>query len=327
MRLGWMIGAGLALCTAAGVQAETLPVSGIYAAGADAPSRVRSIAIADFSGRGGERLAFAIDSALRGAVIEGQPWFDLTFTAPAFGESYTYDGGLDGGAADGGPDAVLRGIGEVEWHDADSGTKQVEECVARDDNDKCIEKKKVNVPCRARHVTLRPEVRLVARDGTLLYAKGDTLTTSQRFCHDEERKPQVSAMTEELAARFAGAVRSDLAPVQLLQDIRVLESRQGMAKADQAAFKTALRLTKTDIVAACRAFDALEASNPQNITILFNIGLCHESAGDLAAAEARYVDVLAIKPGKLEPQEALARIASRRRAELQIDLHYPEQAR
>ena len=327
MRLGWIIGLGLAVFGGTGAKAETLRVEGIYAAGADAPSRARSIAIAEFSGRGGERLAFAIDAALRAAVIDGAPWFDLTFTAPAFGESYTYDGGADPGGAGDGPDAVLRGIAEVEWHDADSGTKQVEECVARDDRNKCIEKKKVDVPCRARHVTLRPEVRLVARDGTLLYAKGDTLTTSQRFCQDEERKPQVSALAEELAIRFASAVRSDLAPVYLVQDIRVLESREGMVKADQTAFKAALRLTKTDAAAACRAFAALEATNPRSITVLFNIGLCHESDGQLEAAEARYADVLAIKPGKLEPLEGLARIASGRRAQQQIDLHYPEDVR
>ena len=327
MRLGWIIGLGLMGFAAMGAEAETLRVEGIYAAGADAPSRARSIAIAEFSGRGGERLAFAIDAALRAAVIEGAPWFDLSFTAPAFGESYTYDGGADSRNGGDGPDAVLRGIAEVEWYDADSGTKQVEECVARDDRDKCIEKKKIDVACRARHVTLRPEVRLVARDGTLLYAKGDTITTSQRFCQDEERKPQVSSLTEELAMRFASAVRSDLAPVHLVQDIRVLESREGMAKADQAAFKAALRLTKTDAAAACRAFAALEATNPRSITVLFNIGLCHESDGQLEAAEARYVDVLAIKPGKLEPQEGLARIASGRRAQQQIDLHYPEDVR
>ena len=88
MRSRWVIGLW-ALGLAGAATAETLPVEGVYAAGTDAPSRARSIAIAEFSGRGGERLAFAIDSALRNATIEGRPWFDLSFTAPAFGESYT----------------------------------------------------------------------------------------------------------------------------------------------------------------------------------------------------------------------------------------------
>ncbi len=321
MRLLWGMGLA-AVCAGAGAaaRAETLPVAGIYAAGADAPSRVRSIAIADFSGRGGERLAFAIDAALRGAVIEGRPWFALTFTAPAFGDSYTFDGGASPGApARGGADAVMRGIGAVQWRDVESGTKEVEECAARA-NGQCTEKKKVTYTCQSREVTLRPEVRLVSREGELLYAKGDTLVVSRRFCKDEKGTPAVDSMVEELAGRFAQAVRHDLAPEHRLENIRLLESRSGIAKADHAAFRNALRLTKTDVVAACDAFAALEEGNPQDITILFDIGLCHESAGDLAAAADHYEAVLALRRGKIEAVEGLARIESRLRAERQRGL-------
>ncbi|MFM7376990.1 MAG: hypothetical protein ACKO1O_02485, partial [Erythrobacter sp.] len=229
MRLKWMIGTAAALCAGAG-QAETLPVEGIYAADTDAPSRARSIALAGFAGRGGERLAFAIDFALRGAIIEGRPWFELTFAEPPRGISYTYDRDADPAAYRGGADAVMRGIAEVEWRDRDDGTKEVEECAARDDRGKCSEKKKVFILCRAREVTLRPEVRLVSREGELLYGKGDQLVTSRRFCEDDENRPPVDSMIEELARQFADAVRYDLAPVQRYDTIRVLESRRGMPK-------------------------------------------------------------------------------------------------
>lgn len=326
MRLAWMIGASVALCAPA-VKAETLPVDGIYAAGTDAPSRARSIAIAGFAGRGGERLAFAIDSALRGAVVEGRPWFEITFSEPPRGTAYTYDRDADPSAYRGGADAVMRGIAEVEWRDRDDGTKQIEECVARDDRGKCSEKRNVDIPCRARDVTLRPEVRLVARDGELLYGKGDELTASRRFCKDDNGSPPVDSMIEELARQFADAVRFDLAPVQRYETIRVLESRTGMSKADQAIFKTALRLTKSDVSEACALFGDLSRSNPQNVTTLFNIGLCIERLGDLDAAAEFYQQVLAISPRKLEPQEGLARIASRSRAERQLSLHYGDAER
>ncbi len=322
MRLMGMIGLG-ALCAAAVAQAETLPVEGVYAAGADAPSRARSIAIGEFSGRGGERLAFAIDSALRAARIDGQPYFDLTFTAPAFGDSYTYDGGPVSPArpARGGPDAVMRGIAEVEWRDVDAGTKDVEECAAKDDRGKCTEKKTVTYDCRSREVSLRPEVRLVSREGELLYAKGDTLSASRRFCKDEKGTPSVDSMVEELAGGFAGTMRGDLAPTQRYESIRLLESRDGIAKADHAAFKAAVRQTKGDINGACRAFEALEAGNPRSVSVLFNIGLCRESGGDIEGAGELYQMVLDVKPGKLEAQQGLGRIASRLRAEQQLSIH------
>lgn len=326
MRLRVMIGAA-ALLTAATAQAETLPVEGIYAAGTDAPARARAIAIAGFAGRGGERLAFAIDTALRGAIIEGRPWFDLTFSEPPRGTTYTYDRDADPAADRGGADAVMRGIAEVEWRDREDGTKEVEECVARDDRGKCTEKKKVNIPCRARNVILRPEVRLVSREGELLYGKGDELTTSRRFCKDEEGSPSVDSMVEELARQFADAVRFDLAPVERNDTIRVLESRDGMSKRDQTAFRAALKLTKTDVAEACAVFGELRQGNPQSVTLLFNVGLCVERLGELDTAARLYEEALALKPGKLEPQEGLARIASRQRAERQISLRYDDAQR
>lgn len=319
MRWQWVIGLGL-LALGGAAAAETLPVEGVYAAETDAPSRARSIAIAEFSGRGGERLAFAIDSALRNAIIEGRPWFDLSFTAPAFGDAYTYDGGAGQPVQRGGPDAVLRGIGDVEVRDIDAGEKEVEECVSRDETDRCSERRKVAYPCRDRNVTLRPEVRLVSREGELLYAKGDTLVASRRFCEDEEQAPPISGLIEELASGFAAQVRRDLAPTERHDDIRVLESREGMSKADAAAFRAALRLTKNDVEAACRAFEALEATNPQSVTILFNIGLCREGEGDLDAAERFYRQADAIDQGKIEPTAGLVRIKLRRRAESQLAL-------
>lgn len=307
-------------------QAETLRVEGIYAAETDAPSQARSIALASFEGRGGERVAFAIDEALRGAVIEGQPYFAVTFAAPDSG-SYRYDRAADPGAARGGPDAVMRGIVDVAVRNVDNGTKEVEECVRRDNRDKCLERKKVAYPCRLRTVELRPEVRLVAREGELLYAKGDTLIASQRVCEDEGRPPPVDTVVENLAADFAAGVRQDLAPTYRAEDIRILESRDGIAKADHNAFRAAVRLTKTDPDGACRAFAALEAAYPRDISILFNLGLCHESKDELEEAAAQYDVVLRVKPGKLEPQEGLARLASRARAERQISIHYGEDAR
>lgn len=304
----------------AGARAETLPVSGLYAAEADAPSRARSIAIAGFAGRAGERVAFAIDTALRNAVVEGRPYFQVTFSDSLFGDSYRYDRDADPAARRGGVDAVMRGIADIEVRDVDSGQKEVEECVARDNRGKCTEKKKVNIPCRARNVTMRPEVRLVARTGELLYAKGDSLTLSRRFCQDEDGPPSVDSMIEELAGRFGAAVRGDIAPTFRAEGIRLLESRRGIEKSDHAAFREALRLTKSDVAAACDAFAALEANNPRDITVLFNIGLCFESAGNLERAGEIYEEVLAIRPRKIEPEEGLRRIASRFRAERQLAL-------
>ena len=312
----------VAVLACGAAQAETLPVAGIYAAETDAPSQARSIALDSFDGRWGERVAFAIDDALRGAVIEGLPYFAVTLAASGGGGSFRYDRAADPNAARGGADAVMRGIADVEVRNVADGTKNVEECARRDDRDKCIEKTTVTYPCCQRTVELRPEVRLVARGGELLYAKGDTLIASQRFCEDDSRPPAIETVVQELAQGFAASVRADLAPTYRAEGIRILESRDTIAKADHNAFRSAVRLTKNDPDSACRAFAALEPGNPGDISILFNLGLCHESKGELEAAAQQYDVVLGIKLGKVEAEDGLRRIASRLRAEQQLSTHY-----
>lgn len=320
---------GIAAALACGAaQAETLPVAGIYAAETDAPSRARSIALDSFDGRWGERVAFAIDDALRGAVIEGRPYFAVTYAGPnSGGGSFRYDRDADPNAARGGADAVMRGIADIDVRNEPDGTKDVEECAKRDDRDKCIEKQTVTYPCRLRTVELRPEVRLVARDGDLLYAKGDTLIASQRFCEDEDRPPAIEDVVKDLAYGFAAGVRTDLAPTYREEAFRILESRDGIAKADHNAFRAAVRLTKSDPDGACRAFAALEPSYPRDVSILFNLGLCHESKGELEDAVQQYEIVLGIKPGKIEAEDGLRRIASRQRAQQQLSIHDGADAR
>lgn len=308
------------------VQAETLPIAGIYAAGEDAPSEVQLIALGNFGGRAGERLALAIDSSLRRATINGQPYFDITFDSGGGDRFYIYDSSgntppqVIGG--NGGSEATMRGYASSEVRESDAGTEDVKECVRRDDKDKCIEERTVKYECRNVIVSMRPDIRLATGDGRLLYSKTDNLTSTQRYCRDERDRPSVDTMLQGLVDQFANTVRYDLAPSYRSEGQRVLESRKGVAKEDRDAFKRAVKLTKNDPLGACLAFEALEANNPEDISVLFNIGLCRESEGDLDEAARLYRQVLALEPGKNYAEDGLRRIASRRRANRQLDIHY-----
>jgi hypothetical protein len=320
---GLSLGLGLTVTA----QAETLQVEGIYAAGEDGPSEVQLIAMGNFGGRSGDRVALAIEDQLRRASFEGQPYFDITFDSSSGDRYYYYDS--DPGPAmqeqilvQGGPEATMRGYVSTEVREERSGDKEVTECVKRDDKDKCIEEKPVKYECYDMIVSLRPEVRLVTRDGRSLYSKSDYLTRSERYCADERRTPSVDSMVQSMVDQFASTVRYDMAPSYRSQGIRVLESRKGIAKADRKAFGNAIKLTKSDPVGACMAFEALEPGNPQDVSILFNIGLCRESDGNLEEAAERYRRVLAIEPGKDYAEDGLRRIASRRRAQRQLDIHF-----
>ena len=122
----------------------------------------------------------------------------------------------------------------------------------------------------------------------------------------------------QLVDRYADSVRSDLAPVQRSNDVRVMESRDGLAGEDSRAFRQAVRQVEDDAGAACDAWAALEARHPQHLSVLFNIGLCLESSGRLDDAYAYYGRALAVDDDAGYPSDGARRIERRKRAEAQL---------
>ena len=78
-------------------------------------------------------------------------------------------------------------------------------------------------------------------------------------------------------------------------------------------------MTKSDVGAACAAWSALEAGNSANAAILFNLGLCAESRGELYEAYDYYRRVLAEDEDVDYARQGVARIEARWRANAQLE--------
>lgn len=295
---------GACAILAAPVQAEVLPVSGIYAAGSDAASAVETIAVENFGGDEGAALSFAITDRLENVRIEGETYFQIF---PTSGDDV---------------DAVLRGSANAEVLETELEDRKVTKCTKKDKDKKCIREKVTFYECTELSVTLYPRVRLIAQNGGELYSARDSLSRSASFCANDSSIPSAQGMIDSLISQFAGEVRSDFAPVERFQEFRVLESRKGMDRDAKKAFKTAVKLTKSDVAASCNAFAALEDTNPQHVSVLFNIGLCAEGQGDLDAAENFYQRALDVEPGKDNPTSGISRISSKRRAAEQLAVRF-----
>lgn len=309
---------------ASGASAETLPVAGVYAANEDAAAEVNRIVIDTFGGEIGERLAFATEDRLRTSYVGGEPWFDVSLNGRRTNVVVIINNerseGQRGAQDDAAREAVLRGTTSLDVTDEASGTKDVRECVERDAKDKCIRRETLTYKCRTRAVMLRPDMRLIAGDGRTVYAMRDQRRAEQRYCADEQGEPSTNEMIEALVEEIAAQVRFDLVPVERAEDVRVLESRSGIIKEDRNAFRDAVKLVNRDPYGACQAFAALEANNLQDVSVLFNIGLCHESEGDLGVAKEYYSRALAIS-SKDYAVAGMDRIASRYRAQEQMARH------
>lgn len=297
------LGGILAVCAAFGTsvaRAETLPVSGVYPAGNAAAAAVHTIVVERFGGADGEQLGIAIADALRAVRIDGEPYFRVL---PARTEAEV--------------DAVLQGTAAAELSRTDASPREEETCVERDKDRKCIRKVKEKVPCWNAVARLDSTLRLIATDGDLLHAADQPEELAKRYCRGEER-PSGDGMVHQLVDRVAARMRADLAPVQRLDDFRVMETRKGLSGDAGRAFRNAVELTKSDAAAACAAWSTLEPGYPDNLAVLFNLGLCAESRGALAEAEAYYRRALSAEGDVAYAREGLQRIEDRHRADSQL---------
>jgi len=203
----------------------------------------------------------------------------------------------------------------------ESGTREEETCVERDEDRDCIRKEKHKIPCWDQVVRLDATVRLVGIDGAMIHAVDRGDEQAERFCQGDDR-PSTERLVRQLAANYADSLRSDLAPVQRLDQVRVMETRKGLSKDDGSAFREAVRLTKSDPGAACAAWSALEAANPANAAVLFNLGLCAESQGELYEAYDYYRGVLAGNDDVGYAQQGMGRIEARWRANAQLEAQH-----
>lgn len=302
--MGYRLKALIACCAAlwcAAAAAETLPVSGVYPAGNDAAAELRSIAVERFGGDDGQQVGIAAADRLRAVSIDGEPYFRIV---------------PEGTRAD----AVLQGTAAAESRRRDSSPREESVCVERDADRDCIKREKRKIPCWELVVELNTTVRLVRVDGAVVFALDSEDELPQRFCEGDDR-PSRERMIRTLAERQADRLRSEFAPEQRAEQIRVMEDRDGLSREDGRAFRDAVLLTKTDRQAACEAWAALEPGNPDHPSVLFNLGLCEESAGRLREANDYYQRV--IRGGKDDgyARQGAGRIEGRWRANAQLESH------
>jgi hypothetical protein len=321
------IGIVALFCTCSAASAETLTVAGVYAAKAEIDPDIHTIAVEGFGGDAGQELSFLLNDLLESVEVTAEPWYSIVPAATLAGMR-----AIDVQSS-GGPDedestrkhfsfsiAVLRGTARSAVNDYQTSPKKVKSCAEREDG-KCVERRVDVYECRNLTVSYSPSLRLIASNGKLLYENSDYKDATQTYCDDKDLTPDPTEMLASLSAQYAYAVRLEMAPQFREENFRILENRKGLSKADQRRFKEAVRLTKSDTFAACQEFINLETENPKHVSVLFNIGLCHESEGHLGVAHEYYLRTLSSEPAKNIALASLDRIKSRLDARRQISDH------
>ncbi|MBB3032605.1 tetratricopeptide repeat protein [Alteriqipengyuania lutimaris] len=292
---------GVMLVAGANAQAETLRIETIYPAASNEAAAMHTIAIDHFAGREGRDFANRIEHRLIDAAIDGQPFFTLVHRSQADSA-----------------DAILDGDARVRVTESEFSERR-KLCVEEDDKGQCLRREKVDLSCLRLAVDIRPRANLRSADGTILWSSLLSRNEVLSYCPGYDDEPLVAPVVDIGLAAAADDVRRALAPVQAIEDIRIMERRKGMSGDASGAFREAVRLTKQDERAACDAFAALEPAIGTHPSLLFNLGLCAEQAGDFATAERYYLEALADKTSDDEAQAGLRRIDQTIVAERQLE--------
>lgn len=266
-----------------GAQAEELSMQGEFAANFREASMLSSLTIEQIGGHDGPALRFAIEQAL------GDTHFVLL-------------GGRTGRSR---AEGTISGTVTADSVESRFSRKE-KECVERDPKKKCIRREDVMRPCIRRTVTVDARIRLTENaGGRILYSQTKPYRNEVSWCRGDS-----APTTEEEAIGIglgviAREVRLDIAPEYRTYDVRVRESTKGMGKADAARFKEIVRMTKIDAYQACAAWQAMYRGTDRHPSLLFNMALCAEQAGDYDRAMLLYHD--AGRAGAGEAAEGMRR--------------------
>lgn len=271
--------------------AETLRIEGVFAATAREASFLPTIGVDGIDGPAGDELGIAIERQLEALAQSDVPHPKLV--PPSLR-----------------PDGMLTGQADIDVDDSDY-VESRERCAEKKDG-KCVQRVKYRVRCTRRIVRLRADLQLVRRrDGRTVYGGPKTREDSGWWCEDSGIPIDVALTAGVMTESIAREVRLDLAPHRERYTIRVQEGRDGLSGEVADRFRQAVRLTKTDQAAACRAFAEVDRLSPDHGSTVFNLALCAEAEGRYALAADLYsrARIFAPKAGS-DVSKGLGRVRS-----------------
>lgn len=290
---------GAAVIGAGPVAAETADFMAHYPAQYRDASFLERIVVDRIAGQDGAQLAFAIEEALDRPDIDGTRYFQVVSGAARYR-------GADAPVADGVvTGTVTTGVEE------DPVRRKVRRCVEREGgtrDGKCLKEADVDVTCTQRVVTVNVALRMTrVEDDVAVYRATRPGRSELSWCPREEPGRTVEEMIAEHINGAAADMRREIAPYAVRESIRYRESRSKMPKDIGQRFKAAVLVSERTPDAACAEWRAIDALVPDHPSVVFNLALCAEAAGDSAGALAGYERAARIEPRAADVRAGLDR--------------------
>jgi len=268
-------------------------------------SLTKAVAVLPFNGPGGTEFAAEIEGVLAGIGIDDKPYFTLVDRASIdkiISEmKFSQSGLVDPKTAVKlgkmiGAQGIYTGVvtqnscSDSRYAEKRQTCTQYEMC--RDEKGRtyqgpCLRWRAYHVQCTKRVANFAVSPKLVdVSTGRVIYSRNLSAVTNSSGCEDANPVQSETVLLEQAKASVKNQFRRDIAPYYITREIRLIDSTDGIdSKEAKDLLKRGLEFAGHDRMdSACELWGQARNLAPGSYAILYNLGVCAESRGDLDAA-------------------------------------------
>ena len=272
-------------------------------------SLTKAVAVLPFNGPGGREFAAELESVLAGIGIDDKPYFTLvdraTIDKVVSEMKFSHSGLVDERTAVKlgklvGAQGIYTGIVNRNNYDDSQYSERRQTCIQyeqkRDDKGRlyqgaCIRWRYYQVGCMKRVANFAVTPRLVdVTTGRVLYSRNLSALTDSSGCEDTRPVQSEMVLLEQAKERVKQEFRRDIAPYYVTREISLMDSTDGIGS-KEAIDKIKRGIEYADkgrLDNACELWGEARNIVPGSHALLYNLGVCAESRGDLDAALSLY---------------------------------------
>ncbi len=272
-------------------------------------SLTKAVAVMPFTGNGGSEFSAELEGVLAGIGIDDKPYFtlvdratlDRTISEMKLSQSGLVDqktavklGKLIGAQG------IYSGVVTENSCDENNYRENRSTCVRyeqRRDKDgrtyqgACISWRNYQVNCVKRVATYAVSPKLVdVTTGRVLYSRNLSATEQSNGCSDTRPAKGENELLDMAREKVKKELRRDIAPYYVTLEIKLMDSTDGIESPQaKEKFKSGLAYAdKKRMDMACELWGEARNLAGNSTALLYNLGVCAESRGDLDAALSLY---------------------------------------
>lgn len=272
-------------------------------------SLTKAVAVMPFSGPGGREFAADLESVLAGVGIDDKQYFTLVDRASidkVISEmKFSQSGLVDEKTAARlgrlvGAQGIYTGVVNINNYDDSFYTERRQVCTRyeqkKDDKGRtydgaCLHWRYYNVNCTKRVANFSVTPRLVdVSTGRVLYSRNLSAMRNSSGCEDTNPIQSDMVLLEQAKEQVKKEFRRDIAPYYVTREVRLMDSTDGIeSKEAKDKLKRGMEYAdKGRMDSACELWGEARNLASNSHTLLYNLGVCAESRGDLEAALTLY---------------------------------------